>query len=298
MAPLAQSPPLARIRRRGATALRARIAGAEAQARAERIWGTPGPRWFSPGDPIWRVHADASMFPGGIRALLLQALHPVALTGVEEHSDYRSDPWTRVQNTSGFIAATTFGTVEHAEEVIARVRRIHRAVSGTMPDGTPYAADDPHLLRWVHVAEVESFLSTHQRFGERPLTAAEADTYVAQTGLVADLLGVVDPPTTAAALRAEIAAFRPELASTPAARRVARFLLLDPPLPLPARPAYGLLASGALATLPGWALEMLDLPAPVRAAARVGGPIGRAATGTIRWLMGDPSVARGEPGPS
>ena len=292
MAALVQNPALAGVRRRGATALRARIAGAEAQARAERIWGTPGPRWFSPDDPIWRVHADASMFSGGIRALLLQSLHPIALTGVEEHSDYRSDPWTRVQNTSGFIAATTFGTIEHAREVIDRVRRIHRAVTGTMPDGTPYAAEDPHLLRWVHVAEVESFLSTYQRFGSSPLTPDEADTYVAQTAVVAELLGVVDPPTTEAELHADLEAFRPALAATPAARRVARFLLLDPPLPLPARPAYGLLASGALATMPRWTLQMLDLPAPVRWAARVGGPVGTAATGTIRWLMNDPSVAR------
>ena len=289
------SAPLARARRWGATALRARIAGAQAQARAERIWGTPGPRWFTPEDPIWRVHADASMFAGGIRALLLQSLHPIALTGVEEHSDYRSDPWSRVQNTSEFIAATTFGTVAHAEEVIARVRRIHGAVNGTMPDGTAYAADDPHLLRWVHVAEVESFLTTYQRFGGAPLTQPDADTYVAQTAVAAERLGVVDPPTTEAGLRADIEAFRPELEGTVAARRVARFLLLDPPLPLPARPAYGVLAAGALATLPQWALTMLDLPAPVRLAARVGGPLGHGATSTVRWLMSDPSVSRPAP---
>lgn len=289
---LAVRPPLARVRRWGATALRARIAGAEAQARAERIWGSPGPRWFTPDDPIWRVHADASMFPGGIRALLLQSLHPIALTGVEDHSDYRNDPWRRVQNTSEFLAATTFGTIEHAEEVIERVRRIHRAVSGVTEDGIPYSADDPHLLRWVHVAEVDSFLATYQRFAARPLSPAEADTYVAQTAVAAERLGVVDAPTTRSGLRADLAAFRPELAGSPAARRVARYLLLEPPLPVPARPAYGALAAGALATMPDWTLRMLDLPTPVRVGARLGGPLGQAATSTVRWLMGDPSVAR------
>ena len=158
------------------------------------------------------------MFPGGIRALLLQALHPVALTGVEEHSDYRSDPWTRVQNTSGSSPRRPSEPSQHAEEVIARVRRIHRAVAGTMPDGTPYAADDPHLLRWVHIAEVESFLSTHQRFGERPLTAPEADIYVAQTARVSPSCSAWSTRrSTAAALRADIE--RPSAPSSPPPRR-------------------------------------------------------------------------------
>ncbi len=232
------------------------------------------------------------MFAGGLRALLLQSLHPVALTGVEDHSDYRNAPWQRVQNTSGFIAATTFGTIEHAERAIERVRRIHRAVVGAMPDGTAYAADDPHLLRWVHIAEIDSFLVCHQRFGHHPLSAADADVYVEQTALVAERLGVVAAPRTLAELHAELDAFRPELAATPAAHRVARFLLLDPPLPWAARPGYYALAAGAVATLPAWARSMLDLPAPARVAAPVGAPIGKAATQGARWLMSDPSVAR------
>ena len=100
--------PLAAVRRWGATSLRAKVAGEDAEKRAERIWGAQGERWFGPEDPVWRVHSDASMFSGGIRALLLQSLHPLALAGVEQHSDYRDDPWTRVANTSAYIAATTF----------------------------------------------------------------------------------------------------------------------------------------------------------------------------------------------
>ncbi len=283
--------PLASLRRWGAQSLRARVAGSDAEARAARIWGAEGERWFTPEDPVWRVHADASMFTGGIRALLLQSLHPRALAGVEEHSLYRDDPWSRVQNTSQFLAATTFGTVEHALEVIERVKRIHRAVHGTMPDGTPYAADDPHLLRWVHLAEVESFLTTYQRYGGEPLSPSDADTYVEQAGRAASLLGVVDPPTTEPGLRAELEAFRPELTGSPVVRKVASFLLLDPPLPLAARPAYSLLATGAVATLPTWARAMIGIPVVPLADTLVGRPVGNAATATIRWLMSDPSLA-------
>ena len=110
------------------------------------------------------------MFVGGIRALLVQSLHPLAMAGVAAHSGYKGDPWGRLQRTSTFLATTTFGTVEHAEELIERVRAIHERVRGTAPDGRPYAASDPHLLRWVHITEVDSFLAAYQRFGAEPLT--------------------------------------------------------------------------------------------------------------------------------
>ena len=102
-------------------ALRARVAGDDAAERAKVIWGAEGRRWFSPADPVWRVHADASMFPGGVAALLLQSLHPAAMAGVAGHSGYRGDPWGRLQRTSHFLATTTFGTVGDAEAAIARV---------------------------------------------------------------------------------------------------------------------------------------------------------------------------------
>jgi uncharacterized protein (DUF2236 family) len=104
------------------------------------------------------------MFPGGIRALLLQSLHPLAMAGVAGHSGFKGDPWGRLQRTSEFLATTTFGTVEHATKQIQRVRRIHERVRGTAPDGRPYAASDPHLLRWVHITEADSFLTAYQRY--------------------------------------------------------------------------------------------------------------------------------------
>ena len=183
-------PLVSSARRTLASSLRSRVAGDDAAERARVIWDTPGERWFTPEDVIWRVHADASMFVGGIRALLVQSLHPLAMAGVAAHSGYKGDPWGRLQRTSTFLATTTFGTVEHAEAIIARVRAIHERVRGTAPDGRPYAASDPHLLRWVHITEVDSFLVAYQRFGAGSLTAAEADRYVAQAKQFTETVGV------------------------------------------------------------------------------------------------------------
>jgi uncharacterized protein (DUF2236 family) len=276
--------PVARLlQRRLGRLLRSKVAGDDAATRAQRIWGAQGERWFTAADPIWRVHADASMFPGGITSLLLQSLHPLAMAGVAGHSGYKSDPWGRLQRTSQFLATTTYGTIEHAEEAIALVRSIHDRVRGRDELGRPYRANDPHLLRWVHVAEVDSFLRAHQAFGAAPLSADEADLYVRQAAVPARLLGVVDPPGDVASLRQSIEDYGPELESTRAAREAARFLLLSPPLPLLARPGYGTLASGGVSLLPGWALEVLDIPLPGPLSRYVARPLGQAGTAAVRW---------------
>lgn len=278
------------VRRQLAAVLRERVAGPDAEERAVEIWGTPGPRWFSAEDPVWRVHADASMFVGGIRALLLQSLHPLAMAGVAGHSGYRSDPWGRLERTSQYLATTTFGTIEHAEATIAHVRSIHERIRGKAPDGRPYAASDPHLLDWVHLAEVDSFLTAYQRFGPGPLEPAEADAYVRQAGEVAARLGATIPPVTVAELRARLEAFRPELAATAESRDVARFLLLNPPLPLAARPGYGMLVAGAVSTLPGWARRSLRLPPTFVGWDWPSHQLGALGAGVVRWAMTDPDV--------
>ncbi len=204
-----------KVRDRLGKGLFAMVAGPEGPARRERIHGAPGPRWFAPDRPIQQVHADASMFVGGLRALLLQSLHPLAMAGVAQHSDYRGDPWGRLQRTSAFLAVTTFGTADDAQRAVDKVRGIHRRVHGTAPDGRPYRAGDPHLLEWVHIAEIDSFLLAHQLYGANPLDQAGRDGYVADTARVAGALGVIDPPRTEAELRARLDAFRPELRSTP-----------------------------------------------------------------------------------
>lgn len=277
--------PLARLQQVVGRSLRAKVAGDDADAAAQQIWDTPGERWFAPGDAIWTVHGDAAMFPGGIAALLLQSLHPLAMAGVAGHSGFRGDPWGRLQRTSTYLATTTYGPVDQAERLVARIRGVHRRVQGTDERGRPYRADDPHLLAWVHVAEVQSFLRAHQAFGAERLSAAAADDYVAQSGRVAERLGVVDPPQTVTELDTRLAAYRPELEASAAARDAARFLLLSPPLSLAARPGYGVLAAGALSLLDPWVLRELAVPLPATLTRWVGRPLGHVGTRGVRWAM-------------
>lgn len=268
--------------------IRSRVIGEDPDPAMATVMTAPGPRWFADERVIRRVHADASMFVGGLRALLLQSLHPLAMAGVAEHSDYRADPWGRLQRTADFLAATTFGPSTLAEESVARVRQVHRRVHGVAPDGRAYSAGDPHLLRWVHICEVDSFLVAYRRFGASTITDDEADEYVADMARVASALGVNHPPETVRALRHEFRDFREELKGTKAARDAARFLLVEPPLPFAARPAYGVLASAAVALLPVWARWPLRLPyLPVSEAVLVR-PAGAGVTRLIRW-----SLARG-----
>ena len=278
--------PLGQLRSVLAGAVRSRVSTSDDAA----IFTDEGPRWFA-GDAVIRtVHGDASMFVGGLRALLLQALHPLAMAGVAGHSGFRGDPWGRLQRTSRFIAMTTFGPADQADALIQRIRRIHDSVKGTAPDGRPYAANDPHLLQWVHITEVDSFLRTHRRFGATTLTEAQYDAYVADEALVAEKIGVLDPPRTVAELREAMVAYRPELAGTPAARDTARYLLFTPPLPAVAKPGYALIAGAAIGTLPGFARRMLRLPPPLPIADRlVGGVVGQLATRTMRWAITAPT---------
>ena len=225
------------------------------------------------------------MFIGGLRALLLQTLHPLAMAGVAEHSGYRTDPWGRLQRTADYLTATTFGTGEAAEATIRRVRAVHRRVRGVAPDGRPYSADDPHLLRWVHLVEVDSFLRAHHTFGARPLDQAGRDGYVADMAVVARKLGVPAPPTSERGLQDQLHVFRPELRSTREAREAVRYLLLEPPLPLPARAPYAVLGAAAVALLPRWARWPLRLPnLPMLEAVAVM-PTAGLTMRTLRWSL-------------
>jgi uncharacterized protein (DUF2236 family) len=279
------------VRERLGSALFARVAGPDGPKNRARIHGTPGPRWFGPDRPVRRVHGDASMFIGGLSALLLQSLHPLAMAAVSAHSGFRGDPWGRLQRTSTFLAVTTYGTAESAQEACDRVRAVHERVRGVTSDGTAYHAADPHLLGWVHVAEIDSFLHAHQRYGARPLSDADCDAYVADTARVATALGVPDPPTDRAGLRERLTAYRGETRSTPEAREAARFLLLNPPVPFVARLPYGVLAANAVSLLPDWAAAELGLPRPRLVDSVCVRPLGRAFTSAVRWALA-PSRAR------
>jgi uncharacterized protein (DUF2236 family) len=273
------------VRSRIGASIFERVAGTEGPKRRRVINEAGGERWFAPGSPIQRVHGDSSMFAGGIRALLLQSLHPLAMAGVAGHSGYKGDPWGRLQRTSYFLAVTTFGTATDAEAMITRIRGIHARVHGTAADGRRYAASDPQLLKWVHVTEVDSFLTAHQRYGQAPLDQLGRDGYVADTAQVAKALGVLDPPVTEADLHAQLAAFRPELRGTRDARRAMRFLLFQPPLPLAARAPYVALGAAAVGMLPGWARWPLRLPYLPVAEATVVRLSGEAVIRSIRWAM-------------
>jgi uncharacterized protein (DUF2236 family) len=222
--------------------------------------------FFGPDSITWRVHADPVYSVGGLRALLLQALHPVAMDGVASNSVFRESPWQRLTRTAEYVDTLTFGTRREAVRAVRRVRGMHRRLGGTEgTTGRTYRVDDPDLLLWVHACEVDSLLDVARRAGV--VTPEEADRYVAEQVTAAALIGI-DPeeaPASVADLAAYFARMRPELALTPAARDAWRFVVV-PPMPrwvqvlTPARPAWGSLASLAVATLPPWARRLASLP--------------------------------------
>ena len=239
---------------------------------------------FARDTPIRMVHADiVAMMVGGIRGLLLQMLHPHALQGVLDHSNFRSDMHGRLRRTARFIAVTTFGHRDDAQAAIDRVNRIHAAVGGTLPDGSPYSASDPHVLAWVHVAEATSFLAAYLRHVRPDMPGAEQDEYYRQFAVIALALGADPVPTNRAEAEAIFRELRSDLAASPAAREVADLVLSQRPKGAP--PAVQtLLGAEAVALLPPFARSMLGLERPGLAAIPA-----RAATWgmgkTLRWAF-------------
>lgn len=222
---------------------------------------------FGPESVTWRVHADPVLWVAGLRALLLQAVHPAAMAGVLQHSDFRADPWGRLLRTADYVGVVSFGSTAEVEAIGRRVRALHARVSGRdETSGVTYRASDPELLRWVHCCEVESFLTTFQRAGGG-LTDAEIDRYYAEQTRAAAVVGL--EPSTVPGSAAEMAAYfdrmRPELAVDRRARQVARYVV-RPPLPrwvalaTPARPAWAGVAGLAAALLPRWARRLYRMP--------------------------------------
>ncbi|KWF24599.1 oxygenase MpaB family protein [Burkholderia pseudomultivorans] len=246
--------------------------------------GDPG--LFGPDAVCWRVHADfTSMMTGGIAALLLQALHPLALAGVWDHSSFRTDILGRLRRTATFISGTTFGSREDALALIERVKAIHAHISGTAPDGRPYRADDPALLTWVHVAEVSSFLAAHLCYVNPALPGDLQDRYYAETAQIAERLGARDVPRSRAEIAAYLARMQPELEAGPRTFEVMR-ILLNAPVAKPAlRPAATLVMQAGIDLLPPWAQQRLGVSrfAPLRRA--VVRPGVRAVAPVLRWAL-------------
>lgn len=222
----------------------------------EKPQGDPG--LFGPDSVSWQVHGDfTSMLIGGISALLLQALHPLALAGVWDHSNFRDDLLGRLRRTGQFISGTTYGSRADADWLIDKVKTIHLKVTGTAPDGRAYAASDPALLTWVHVAEVHSFLQAHLRYRNPELSEADQDRYYAEIALIAERLGATQVPRSRAEIAAYLANVRPELRCDERSLEILRILLNAPAPSALAAPAAKLLMQAGIDLLPVWAQQML-----------------------------------------
>lgn len=240
---------------------------------------------FGPHAVAWRVHGDVmSTMVGGIAGLLLQMLHPGVLAGVWDHSNFRSDMQGRLRRTAQFVALTTYGGHAEAEAVIARVRRIHDRVHGTLPDGTPYSANDPALLAWVHVTEAARFLNAWIRYVEPGMPSSDQDRYFAEMARVGAALGAKPIPRTRSEAEALIRALRPHLLCNARTREVARLVLTQKPRNMVAEPLQALTMQAGVDLLPTWARRMHGLSAPTlsRLLIRAGTfGIGR----TLRWAL-------------
>lgn len=243
-------------------------------------------RRFPPTSAMWAVHSDAAMLVGGLRALLLQTLHPPTLAGVTQHSTYRTDPLGRLQRTGSFVGTTTFGSRAEADQAVAAVRAVHEHIVGTTTTGTPYAATDPHLLAWVHCTEADSFLRARMRYGAEPLAPGVADRYVGEIGEIGAELGVIDPPQSRQELRVRLQSYRLELATSADTHETVRFLTF-PPLSLGARGPYGVVFAAAASMLPGFARRQLRLPLLPLAEPFAIRPAATLLLRTIGWALGE-----------
>jgi uncharacterized protein (DUF2236 family) len=219
--------------------------------------GDPG--LFGPDSATWKIHADfPSMMAGGLASLMLQALHPLALAGVWDHSAFRTDTLGRLRNTTAFVGRTTYAPRAPAEAAIEHVRMIHHAVRGVAADGRPYSADDPHLLNWVHCAGCWCFLRAYETFCHARIPRAMQDRYLAEMARIAEALGAYDVPRSVAGLDAFFAQVRPELVFDARTRETLRILgAIRLPIPF-AGFSRDLFLGAAAALLPSWALDLME----------------------------------------
>ncbi len=242
--------------------------------------------FFGPDDEAWVVHSDLATMIGGIRALLMRALHPGSLAGVVQHSRYEEDVLGRLNGTIRWLTISTFGSTTAIADEAARVRALHERVRGSYrtKDGSTrnYRASDTDLLQWVHVAFTDSFLTVHQRYGRRPV---DADAYLAGWSRAVEPLGLVGAPSSQAGMQATIAGYREQLVVDDTTRKVVAFIRRVP-FPRGARLVYRLLFAAAVETLPAEYRHLLGLraaPAPlVRASTRM-------LLHGMRWVIGQRS---------
>jgi len=242
---------------------------------------------YLPHDAPWVVHGDVATLIGGIRALLMQALHPGSLTGVEQHSRYEHDPLGRLAGTTRWLTIATFGSAEALEIESTRVNRMHDHVKGQYVTGAgvtkDYKAADPDLLAWVHIAFTDSFLTTHELFGEEKIPGG-ADEYVSQWSKSVAPLGLTNAPMSRAELKAEIKRYKDEgiLSTSETTKQVVEFIR-KPPLSRAALIAYDRMFDGAVASIPADLQAMLGLKGKNL---NVAGPITRGLLRAMRLALG------------
>jgi uncharacterized protein (DUF2236 family) len=243
--------------------------------------GDPG--LLGPDSVSWRVLSDPSSLIGGVRALLLQACHPLAMQGVSDHSAFREDPLGRLQRTVSYVAVMTFGSVQEATTMAHAVNAAHRHVRGVTPDGRAYSADDPDLKLWVHCTLTESFLAAWQQYGPRKLTPSDADRFVSEQADTVAFIGVLDAPRSVAELSAALTGFDEALQRTPATVEAVKFMF-RPPLSAAITVPYQVVFWAAVATLEDKHRDVLLLPKvpPARVVTRT---LGRAFTVAWRSLI-------------
>ncbi len=226
--------------------------------------GDPG--LFGPGSVTWKIHADfPSMMAGGLGALMLQSLHPLALAGVWDHSDFRNEMLARLRGTIAFVARTTYAPRAAAEEAVARVRSIHQKVRGTAADGRSYSAEDPRLLTWVHCAEAWCFLEGYKAYCVRNVPRDMQDLYFKESARVAEALGASDVPESLADVEDYFRSVRTGLVYDARTREVLGALnAIRLPIPM-AGMGRGLFLGAGAALLPDWALDLMGKPLPERA---------------------------------
>ncbi|VVD99385.1 histidine kinase [Pandoraea horticolens] len=246
--------------------------------------GDPG--LFGPDAACWHVHGDfTSMMIGGISALLMQSLHPLAMAGVWDHSTFRQDVIGRLRRTATFIGGTTFGNTADAEALLERVRRIHLKVTGTAPDGRPYAAYDPELLTWVHVAETSSFLRSYLVYKNPGFARSEQDRYYAEVSRIAVALGARDVPMSVSQIDEYLATMRPALCASERTEEVVHVLRNLPAPFAGARIFSGLLFRAGIDLLPDWSQAMLGLEAQSMVRRLTVRPAVRHMAQVARWSM-------------
>jgi uncharacterized protein (DUF2236 family) len=260
----------------------------------------PGQSNLPPDGVARMVHADLpSMLIGGMSALLLQTLHPLAMAGVAEHSNYQADPLGRLRRTANFVGTTTFGTATEARLAVAQVRRVHRRVSGTAPDGRSYSASDPELVTFIHTAEIASFLESARRFGPRDLTPEQCDRYYVEMAPVATALGARWVPLSMADADAYFRRMRPELYAGEQARQARDWLRHGVSRRRDQRAVYAVFFAAAVSILPPWARTELDLSAPAPVDLLVDTvavmPTMRLVAAGLRWLAAPQSASVSPP---